>query len=263
MASKKSFFNKDSVTGTMVFIMVLSLLCSFMITGTAEVLKERKLAKKRDEVKRYVLMAANVDFGQGDGFREIFTSSVTPILVDLNTGAIDTQTDVLDFDERMAAINPDTSIKPKKDTAKIRTRANQVRVFKLHDTENKLQSLIVPIYGKGLWSMIYGYVALKPDFNTIEGIVFYEHGETPGIGDFVNDPHWLDKWHGKQLFDAKGKVAIKIIKGGAPEGDVHGIDGVSGATATGRGVQRSFEFWFGDEGYQTLFASLKAEVQGE
>ena len=261
--NKKSFLHKDSVAGTLVFTLVLCLSCSFMITGTAEVLKDRKLAKQRDEVKRDVLLAANIEFGQGSDFRDVFEARVTPVLVALATGEVTQPDDVLDFDERMAAINPDTSMKPSKDIAKIRSRANQVRVYKIHYVQGATSALVVPFYGKGLWSMIYGYVGLAPDLNTIENIVFYEHGETPGIGDFINDPEWLRQWHGKQLFDDKGKFALKVIKGGAKAGDLHGIDGVSGATMTGRGVQKSLEFWFGAEGYQTLFNTLAAEVQSE
>ncbi|GIU35907.1 Na(+)-translocating NADH-quinone reductase subunit C [Shewanella schlegeliana] len=249
---------KDSFMGTMIFTVTLCLLCSFMITGTAEVLKERKLVKKRDELMRNVLLAADVDLSGDKDFRVIFEKDVKPLLVSLDTGDVDSNANVMDFDPRMAAINPDTSSKPKKDTAKIKSRADQVRVFKVFDDNGKLRSIVVPIYGKGLWSMIYGFVALKPDLNTIENIVVYEHGETPGIGDFLNDPEWTSKWHNKQIFDEKGKVAFKVVKGGAKEGDVHGVDAVSGATMTGRGLQRAVQFWFGNEGFETFFQKLKA-----
>ncbi|UJF22839.1 Na(+)-translocating NADH-quinone reductase subunit C [Shewanella sp. OMA3-2] len=252
-------FKKDSVMGTMVFIISLSLVCSFMITGTAEILKERKLVKKRDEVQQFVLKAAGIANSSVD-FRELFATRVQPKLVDLETGEYIAQENILDFDGRMAAINPETSRKPKKDTAKIKSRADQVRIFEVFDAEGKLTSIVMPIYGKGLWSMMYGYLAVEPDLNTIKNIVFYEHGETPGIADFVTDPAWTSLWQGKQLFDAKGKIAIKVIKGGAKAGDVHGVDGVSGATRTGVGIQKAVEFWFGVEGYQTfLHRFAKAE----
>ncbi|MCL1094328.1 Na(+)-translocating NADH-quinone reductase subunit C [Shewanella kaireitica] len=254
-------FKKDSFLGTMIFTVTLCLLCSFMITGTAELLKERKLVKKRDELKRNVLIAADVDIADKD-FRAIFDKGVKPLLVTLETGDIATgsEVNVLDFDDKMAAINPETSVKleKKQDKAKIKTRANQVRVFKVFGDNNQLEAVVMPIYGKGLWSMVYGYVALQPDFNTIENVVFYEHGETPGIGDFLNDSEWTDKWHGKQLFNEKGKVSFKVVKGGAKAGDVHGVDAVSGATMTGRGVQRAVQFWFGADGFETFLSKLKA-----
>ncbi|MGX9462672.1 Na(+)-translocating NADH-quinone reductase subunit C [Shewanella sp. A14] len=251
-------FKKDTVTGTMIFIIVLSLVCSFMITGTAEILKERKLAKKRDEVKQFVLKAAGIDISQGD-FSDLFEQRVKPKMVNLASGKVTEKDNLLDFDERMAAINPDSSTKPKKDTAKIKTMATDIRIFEVYDVNGQLSSIVMPIYGKGLWSIIYGYLAIKPDLNTIENIVFYEHGETPGIADFVTDPQWLAQWKGKKLFNEKGKIAIKVIKGGAKDGDIHGIDGVSGATRTGVGIQRLVEFWFGVEGYQTYLHAIAAE----
>ncbi|MGL5358732.1 MAG: FMN-binding protein, partial [Shewanella sp.] len=66
------------------------------------------------------------------------------------------------------------------------------------------------------------------------------------------------QWKGKQLFDAEGKFAIRLVKGGATAGDLHAVDAVSGATMTGRGVQRAMEFWFGVEGCQPFFNQLKA-----
>ena len=254
-------FKKDSVMGTMVFIISLSLVCSFMITGTAQILKERKLVKKRDEVQQFVLKAAGVESNSSD-FRELFTSRVQPKLVDLESGQFIEHENILDFDGRMAAINPETSRKPKKDTAKIKSRADQVRMFEVFDDQGELTSIVMPIYGKGLWSMIYGYLAVEPDLNTIKNIVFYEHGETPGIADFVTDPEWNALWQGKKLFDEKGKIAIKVVKGGAKAGDVHGVDGVSGATRTGVGIQKAVEFWFGVEGYQNfLHTFAKTEVK--
>lgn len=253
-------FKKDTVMGTMIFTVTLCLLCSFMITGTAELLKERKLAKQRDEIKRFVLIASNVEVAEGQDFRSVFDERVTPKLINLNTGDAEAMAtaDIMNFDERMAAINPQTATKPKKDTARIRSRAQDVRVFEVRDGQGKLASIVLPVYGKGLWSMIYGYVAVEADLNTIENVVFYEHGETPGIGDFLNDPEWTDKFQGKQLFDDKGKVSFSVVKGGAKAGDIHGVDAVSGATMTGRGVQRAIQFWFGTEGFQVFFDKIRA-----
>lgn len=251
-------FNKDSIAGTMVFTIVLCLVCSFMITGTADVLKERKLAKQRDEVMRNVLLAANVEGVTHDNFRDIFAAKVKPMLVDIDTGEQVPAENVMDFDTRMAAINPETSHKIKKDIAKIKTRANNIRIFKVNDDQGQLQTVVLPIYGKGLWSIIYGFIGMEKDLNTVQGIVFYEHGETPGIGDFVNREEWRVTWHGKQIFNSNGNVALKIVKGGAKPGDVNGIDGVSGATRTGAGVQNLINFWFGAEGYANLIDKLKA-----
>ena len=89
-------FKKDSVAGTMVFIIILSLVCSFMITGTVEILKERKLAKKREEVQQFVLKAADIDISQGD-FSELFAQRVKPKMVNLATGKVTEKANLLDL----------------------------------------------------------------------------------------------------------------------------------------------------------------------
>ncbi|MFQ6370829.1 Na(+)-translocating NADH-quinone reductase subunit C [Shewanella sp. YIC-542] len=251
-------FNKDSVAGTFVFIIVLCLVCSFMITGTADVLKERKLAKQRDALMQNVLLAAGIDADKS-GFSGLFAERVTPLLLTLPEGSLQPQADLLDYDERMAAVNPQTSSKIRKDMARIKTRANAIRVFRIHDSGGKTQGWVLPVYGKGLWSLIYGFVGVGRDVNTIKAVVFYEHGETPGITDFISDPHWLGQWHGKQLFDEHGQVALKVVKGGAKAGDVHGVDGISGATRTGVGIEKMMGFWFGAEGFAPALQQLRAE----
>lgn len=260
MILTKERLNKDSIIGTMVFTVVLCLICSFMITGTVELLKERKLVKKRDEVKRNVVLVADIDVADGTDFRQAFDSLVTPKLIDLNSGAAQSLpvAEIMDFDAKMASVHPETSMKPKKDTAKIRSRAADARVFIVSDKQGNLDKIVLPIYGKGLWSMLYGYIALEADMNTISNIVIYEHGETAGIGDFLNETQWTDQFRGKQIFDDKGKVAFKVVKGGAKEGDIHGVDGVSGATMSARGVQRAIQFWFSSEGFEPLLSQLKA-----
>ncbi|MCF1428649.1 MAG: Na(+)-translocating NADH-quinone reductase subunit C [Shewanella sp.] len=249
-------FNKDSVLGTMTFTVVLCLVCSFMITGTAEVLKERKLVKKRSELMQNVLLAA--DIKNVSDVPATFEARVQPMMVDLATGEMSERDNILDFDERMAAINATTSSKIGKDIARIKTRANEIRVFKVLDDKGQLQALVVPVYGKGLWSIMYGFIGVGADLNTITGAVFYEHGETPGIADFVSDPEWLANWQGKQVFNADGKVAFNIVKGGVKQGDMSAVDGVSGATRTGVGMAKAVQFWFGPEGFEVFLGKLKA-----
>ncbi|GAA4876345.1 Na(+)-translocating NADH-quinone reductase subunit C [Ferrimonas pelagia] len=251
-------YNKDSVVGTMLFTLVLCLFCSVMITGTSAGLKERAQAKQLAELKRSVLKTAG--YGQliDNNLSENFDSHVTAVVLDLDSGAIQPDLDAMTFDDRMAAMNPDTSRKPKKDTARIGRRADMARAFKITNDQGELEGVVMPIHGKGLWSVIYGYVALDADLNTIKNVTIYEHGETPGIADFLEDESWLSQWQGKKLFDDSGKVAVKVVRGGAEDGDEHAVDGVSGATLTGRGVERSMQFWFGEEGFRAFLSSIKA-----
>jgi Na+-transporting NADH:ubiquinone oxidoreductase subunit C len=117
--------------------------------------------------------------------------------------------------------------------------------------------VIIPVHGNGLWSMMYAFVAVETDGNTVSGITYYEQGETPGLGGEVENPTWRAQFVGKKLFDENHKPAIKVVKGGAPQGSEHGVDGLSGATLTSVGVQHTFDFWLGDMGFGPFLAKVR------
>jgi Na+-transporting NADH:ubiquinone oxidoreductase subunit C len=97
--------------------------------------------------------------------------------------------------------------------------------------------IIIPVEGKGLWGPIYGYVSLKSDMNTIYGVNFDHKGETPGLGAEINTTPFESQFHGKRLFDNDSFISVQVIKGGAPESDIHGVDAISGGTITSNGLQ--------------------------
>ncbi len=115
---------------------------------------------------------------------------------------------------------------------------------------------VVPIYGKGLWSTLYGFIAIDADGKTIRGITFYEHKETPGLGGEVDNADWKAKWGNPELpkyaYDDEGHVAIRVMKGSINPSDddaKYKIDGLSGATITSRGVTNLVQYWLGDDGF--------------
>jgi Na+-transporting NADH:ubiquinone oxidoreductase subunit C len=98
--------------------------------------------------------------------------------------------------------------------------------------------IIIPVEGKGLWGPIYGYVSLKSDMNTIYGVNFDHKGETPGLGAEINTTAFESQFLGKKLFDNDSFISVQVIKGGAPENDIHGVDAISGGTITSKGLQK-------------------------
>ncbi|MFP5414831.1 MAG: NADH:ubiquinone reductase (Na(+)-transporting) subunit C, partial [Gammaproteobacteria bacterium] len=147
------------------------------------------------------------------------------------------------------------------DIAKIQRRVKYAQVYVVAGPDGGIDKVILPVKGYGLWSTLHGFIALERDLNTVAGIGFYEHAETPGLGGEVDNPVWKASWHGKQLYDADGKVALKVIKGRAdnskPEA-AYQIDGLSGATLTSRGVQNLIHYWLGDQGFAPFLANLRA-----
>ena len=101
--------------------------------------------------------------------------------------------------------------------------------------------LILPVEGKGLWGPIYGFVALNSDLNTIYGVTFDHKGETPGLGAEINTTSFESMFNGKTLFDDGKFVSVTVVKGGAPEGDIHGVDAISGGTITSKGLEKMLQ----------------------
>jgi len=117
------------------------------------------------------------------------------------------------------------------------------------------------VRGYGLWSTLYGFMAVKGDLDTVAGFGFYQHGETPGLGGEVDNPKWRGQWPGKELFDDNGKLAVQIVKGGvdpqSPRAN-HQVDGLAGATLTSNGVNSLLRFWLGENGFGPFIANLRA-----
>jgi len=126
--------------------------------------------------------------------------------------------------------------------------------------DGAVEKMILPIEGKGLWSTLYGFLALDADARTIRGITFYQHGETPGLGGEVDNPGWKARWAGRQAFDEQGEVRIEVLKkeAGPPEEDPYHVDGLSGATITSRGVNELVRFWLGPNGFKPYIERYNA-----
>jgi Na+-transporting NADH:ubiquinone oxidoreductase subunit C len=118
---------------------------------------------------------------------------------------------------------------------------------------------VLPVYGYGLWSTMWGYVALDGRGERVKGITFYSHGETPGLGAEIENPRWQEQWVGKRTLGEDGKVRLKVAKGGVPAGgeDYH-IDAISGATLTSNGVDNMIHFWLGEQGFGPYLARLQS-----
>jgi Na+-transporting NADH:ubiquinone oxidoreductase subunit C len=182
-------------------------------------------------------------------------------VVDLETGRFTDAVDVASYDQRKASKDPALSIAldPKQDPAKIKRRANYATVYLL-ETEQGIEKIILPIKGYGLWSTLYGFLALESDLQTVAGIGFYEHTETPGLGGEIDNPRWKAGWVGKQAY-RQGDVVINVLKGKVDmsrEGADSQIDGLAGATLTTRGVDNLVRYWLGDEGFRPLINYLQA-----
>lgn len=257
MSNKQETFGK-----TVLVILSVCLVCSIIVAGAAVGLRPAQLANKLKDKQSNILAVAGLTTDKT--IAEIFSSNIQTKLVDLETGYFveddsSKNVDPQDYDQRKAAKDPTRSIKLSADqnVASIGRRANLATVYLVSNDEGQLQRLILPVHGAGLWSTMYAFVAVEPDGNTIAGITYYEQGETPGLGGEVENPRWRETWKGKKLFNAQGEPAITVVKGQAAESSDYEIDGLSGATLTSNGVENTFTFWLGSQGFGSFLNKVQ------
>jgi len=252
MSNQQETFGK-----TMVVVLAVCLVCSIIVSGAAVGLRPIQIANKEADKQNNILAVAGLDTDKS--VQEIFASNIQTKLVDLATGEFATGVDASSYDQRKAAKDPATSVKLTADqnVAKIGRRANLATVYLVSDDNGQLQRIILPVHGAGLWSTMYAFVAVQADGNTIDAITYYDQGETPGLGGEVENPRWRNLFVGKELFDENGNPAIKIVKGQAAAGSKHEVDGLSGATLTSVGVEHTFTFWLGEQGFGPFLSKVR------
>lgn len=250
-------------TGSIIlFALGVCLVCSLFVSASAVALKDRQEANKViDRQKKVLDVAGLIEKNESLEDAEIekrFKENIVAKLVDLKTGEY-AEGDANLFDQRKARNDPAMSVRAEDNDAKVLRVPNVAMVYHKVNASKKVELLILPIEGKGLWSTLYGYLALETDLNTIRGITFYEHAETPGLGGEVDNPGWKKLWPKRKLYDDNGRLKIEVVKGqaGPVESDPHRIDGMAGATITSRGVTHLVRFWLSEQGFKSYLKKFK------
>lgn len=264
--------NKESVSKTIIVALLLCLVCSLLLASSVILLKPVQQVNKALNLKENILLAAGLlpPGASKDDVERMF-SSISSRIVDLETGeyvepSAVGKAQVLDYDQRKAAKDPKLSdpIDPALDIAGIKRRVKYAKVY-LVEKDGQTDTIILPVSGYGLWSTLHGFLALKNDANTVVGLGFYEHAETPGLGGEVDNPRWKAFWPGKKVYDlnASEEPLLKLVKGAvdnARPDAAYSVDGLSGATLTSRGVTNLIHYWMGAEGFQKYLKRLRSEA---
>jgi Na+-transporting NADH:ubiquinone oxidoreductase subunit C len=257
--------NKESTGRTLMVALAVSLVASVFVAGSAIALKPVQIENRLLDKQRSILAIANLgdDNMSSAQVKALFSSRVKARVIDLTTGDYNDSLDPVTFDPLKSAKDPklSTVLKGSEDLALIKRREQFTTVYMV-EQNGQIESLILPIRGYGLWSTLHGFLAIKPDLNTVVGLGFYQHAETPGLGGEVDNPNWRGQWPGKTLFDEAGKPIIKVVKGGvdpASPNAGHQVDGLAGATLTANGVDRLLQFWLGEQGFGPYLAKLRQQ----
>ena len=256
---KKTGFSRDSISNTLIVAIGISLVCSVLVSSAAIVLRPLQEANQNEFRQRIVLEVAGL-YEPGVPVDQQF-SSIETRLVDLETGEYVTDVDPQSFDAESAANDPKlgVGIPKEQDIAKLGRRAVYAPVYVVKEGDEP-QQYILPVRGKGLWSTLYGYLSVEADGNTVSGLRFYEHAETPGLGDEIEKPAWQAGFQEKMAFDEAGNVRITVIKGNVNKRAAEAryqVDGIAGATLTSNGVARLLRFWLSDLGFGPYLDRLR------
>lgn len=253
---------QHSVRQTLVFAFALCVVCAVLVSTTAVALRERQEQNKLLSRQMNVLEVAGLmEPGERLSREEIqlrFAANLKPLVVDLETGKLVDEVDPLTYDQRSASTDFDRSRPAPDNPARVRRVPNYGLVY-LVQSNGEVEGIILPIEGMGLWSTLYGYLALEADSRKIRGITFYEHAETAGLGGEVDNPRWKALWPGRLAFDENWvpKIAVKKGAAGAVGEDPYHVDGLSGSTLTSNGVTNLIHFWLGDHGFGPFLARYR------
>ncbi len=255
----------DSVAKTVIVAAVLCVFCSVLVSTAAIKLKPMQKENKALDIKKNLLLSAGLltsDNPSKEDITEAFKAIETQV-INLDNGDV-TDIDPLTFDAKKAAKDPKQNkiIDNGKDLARIKVRAKYGKVY-IVKKGDAIDLIVLPINGKGLWSTLYGFMALAPDTKTIRGFGFYEHAETPGLGGEVDNPKWKASWIGKIALDQDFNPIIDVVKGMVDPKHANAssqIDGLSGATLTANGVEGLVQYWLGEDGYGPYLEKLRTKL---
>lgn len=254
--------SNDSLEKTIAVALALCLVCAVLVSLATVALRPLQGYNKALDMKKNILDVAGL-LDENTDIDQAFKERIESKIVDLKTGEYIDNIDVDDYDQRKAAKDPaqNEAIPTEKDIASIRFKAKYTKIY-LVKKGDQLQSIILPINGYGLWSTMYGFLALEADAQTVQSINLYDQAETPGLGGEVVNPIWRALWKGKKVYSDKGDVALTLVKGGVDESRadaVYKVDGLAGATLTSRGVSNLIQYWMGTEGFATYLNKIRTK----
>ena len=241
--------NNESIGKTLSVVVALCLVCAIIVSFASVQLRPLQQANKTQDIQKNILAAAGIT--AVENISDTFNAKIEARVVDMQTGEF-VETDPNSFDFEKSKFDQKISFALKaegiKDTAGIQRMTKESPVYISKKADGSTDAIILPIQGYGLWGVMYGFLALESDGETVKDINFYKHNETPGLGGEIQNPQWTAKWGGKEL-------PIDVVKSGAKND--HQIDGLSGATLTSNGVDHTVDFWTGENGFGPFLEKVR------
>jgi Na+-transporting NADH:ubiquinone oxidoreductase subunit C len=202
----------------------ITIVCGGLLAFASISLKDKQDANIALEQKKNILTSV-LTLEEGANIVEMYDKQVKSFVIDYNGNV-------------KAGLKPEDVIVAGEYKKKPEDRLLPVYEFRSQTDSSKVEYAVMPVYGYGLWNTIWGFVAVKSDFSTIQGVKFSHAGETPGLGARIESEEVQERFKGKAIFDNGKLVSVAMQKGEGHDysSDPHKVDGMSGATLTAKGV---------------------------
>ncbi|GEA08386.1 Na(+)-translocating NADH-quinone reductase subunit C [Alteromonas sp. KUL42] len=239
---------KESLGKTIGVVVAVCLVCSIVVSGAAVGLRSLQQTNAALDKKSNILTAAGLyEMGMSNSAIEsTYSERVEQRFVNLDQGTF-VEAPSQGYDMYKAAKVNELSTKVEGSNVGFQRRPNVASVYLVRNEAGDVSRIILPVHGSGLWDLMYGFLAVDADGQTVRELIYYQQKETPGLGGEVQNPAWQAKWDGKELFE-NGDVAIRVVKNANPS-NPHTIDALSGATLTSNGVENTVRYWVGEQGF--------------
>lgn len=224
-----------------IYAAALTVICGVALALTAEGLKP-KIEGNIDLERKANILMSSMEVPKGANIAEMFTKRVKGYVITADGSTVEGDPASIDVSKEYK--------KPASE--------RKLPVYEILTESGSVDSYVVPVYGFGLWDNIWGFVAIEKDGNTIKGVKFDHKGETPGLGARIATDEIQARYKGKQIFEGETLRSVFMLKG---EGNTtidpkYEVDGLSGATLTGKGVTNMLTDYFGC--YKKFLLTIKA-----
>ena len=252
----------DSLEKTIAVAFSLCFVCAILVSFAAVALRPLQVENKALDMKKNILDVAGL-MEEDTNINQAFASQIEEKLINIETGEYVEGMNIASYDQRKAAKDPAQNIilTRAQDIASIKKKAKIAKIY-LVKNAGVIESIILPMHGYGLWSTMYGFLALEADGQTVKSINFYDQAETPGLGGEVVNPNWRALWKGKKVYSDAGEPVLKLIKGVVDlnrAGSEFQVDGLAGATLTSNGVSNLVKYWMSAEGFALYLDKIRKE----
>jgi Na+-transporting NADH:ubiquinone oxidoreductase subunit C len=232
---------QQSNTYIIVYSAVLTIILGLLLSGSAQVLgpwqQEAIALDKKKQILGAVISAEEIAAMSPEDVNAFYSSRISSTVVDITGKEVTT--------EGVSAEKVEIAKDYKKAAEE---RAYPIFIYHAEGKPDQVESYIFPMYGAGLWDAIWGYLALDTDLNTIKGITLAHAAETPGLGARITEAKVQGRYVNKKIFDESGSLVTVMMQKGENKdysSDPHKVDGMSGATITGNGVNNMLKAYMG------------------